>query len=81
MEIVVQLRRGVEISSFTTFPLPLFTSLRYFVVLVSPFFRFTRFSVFPPLSCEFFLLSFRWFLGGLCGGSLIVHLCSAAFVW
>ena len=50
VEIVVQLRRGVEISSFTTFPLTLFPF--QFVILVC---WFSPFFVSPVF--QFFLLS------------------------
>ena len=72
MEIVAQLRRGVEISSFTTFPLPLSISLRYFVVLVFSVFPFTLFFSFSYLSpCEYFLVFCSVHVCGLC----VVALC------
>ena len=67
LEIVVQLRRGVEISSFTTFPLhfPFFSS--FLLCWFSLFFRLPRFSVFPSsLLVYAFCWSFCVCLGSVC---------------
>ena len=71
LEIVVQLRRGVEISSFTTFPLH-FSVLFRFCCAGFLRFSFTPFFSFSFLSpCEFFLVFCSVHVCGLC----VVALC------
>ena len=69
LEIVVQLRSGVEISSFTTFPLSLFhfvTLFWYAGFSVFPFHPFFSFSFFSPMCSSVVPSAGLWCLSVCC---------------